>query len=672
MVDDERVHRAAAGERDRLELRAAARDAVRVDRRRRADRAAVDAAAAEQAEHLVGAAHEHRALGRHAHRDRLARRRRAGRAPAAPRRTTPGRPPVERVPATGAAPGTGASTSTSDAGGASAAVADDRDRARRASSAPIAPSSAAAAPVSPTAAYDRGRRGRAGAEPAWRPPRRGGRRGRGATTRARRATASVLGDLATIGQEDLFAEQPAVVEVAVVVLAVAAVAVEERPAAGDPCAERRRAALARASTTAAAPAPHACLEAGAEPGPAARRTRPRARLRAEPARDRVGRRGERLDARRAASRRASAPPTCGRRPSAAARNAWLGPSANGGRLVPHTDASTASALDARRRRAPRVAASQARVSVSSSARAHGGLAASAAPPGGADVGGGGAGAAVPPRPRRALGWSCATPSHRVAAVGSRIVAPHLGYAAAFRRRSRVVQARACKAPYTGSIPVAASLVEFARAMDGDTSRALAWYEDSGVHARRHTIPRHRVRLLRLDGRSVLPHEAERAGRAVRRAHRTAAASEDRRARNLPRREHRVPRTPHRRNRVAPCRDRSQARARSRRWTSSSSDSVTAIASGRTTALTKPIRRRSPTCAPKSSAARPSIWSSTPRRTSSISPARPSTCCSPAAFRRVLRDRGLGVGSSRSRPTGRASCSHRSCSSCCAHCRTTKG
>ena len=47
---------------------------VRVDRRGRADRAAVDAAAGEQAEHLVGAAHEQRALGRHAHRDRLARR----------------------------------------------------------------------------------------------------------------------------------------------------------------------------------------------------------------------------------------------------------------------------------------------------------------------------------------------------------------------------------------------------------------------------------------------------------------------------------------------------------------------------------------------------------------------------------------------------------------------
>ena len=51
---------------------AAAADAVRVDRRRGVDRAAVDAAGAEQAEHLVGAAHELRALGRHRHRDRLA------------------------------------------------------------------------------------------------------------------------------------------------------------------------------------------------------------------------------------------------------------------------------------------------------------------------------------------------------------------------------------------------------------------------------------------------------------------------------------------------------------------------------------------------------------------------------------------------------------------------
>ena len=48
LVHDERVDDAAAGERHELELRAAARDAVRVDRRRRVDRAAVGAARAEQ------------------------------------------------------------------------------------------------------------------------------------------------------------------------------------------------------------------------------------------------------------------------------------------------------------------------------------------------------------------------------------------------------------------------------------------------------------------------------------------------------------------------------------------------------------------------------------------------------------------------------------------------
>ena len=49
-------------------------DAVRVDRRRCVDGPAVDAARTEQPEHLVGAAHELRALGRHAHLDGLARR----------------------------------------------------------------------------------------------------------------------------------------------------------------------------------------------------------------------------------------------------------------------------------------------------------------------------------------------------------------------------------------------------------------------------------------------------------------------------------------------------------------------------------------------------------------------------------------------------------------------
>ena len=38
----------------------------------------------------------------------------------------------------------------------------------------------------------------------------------------------------------------------------------------------------------------------------------------------------------------SAPPDLARQPRAAARNAWLGPSANGGRVVPHHRPSTSS------------------------------------------------------------------------------------------------------------------------------------------------------------------------------------------------------------------------------------------------------------------------------------------------------------------------------------------
>ena len=43
----------------------------------------------------------------------------------------------------------------------------------------------------------------------------------------------------------------------------------------------------------------------------------------------------------------------------------------------------------------------------------------------------------------------------------------------FRRRSRVVQARACKAPYTGSIPVAASQLVHAHRADHDRERGAA-------------------------------------------------------------------------------------------------------------------------------------------------------------------------------------------------------
>src|SRR6476620_6338916 len=74
LVDDKGVHRAAPGERHGFELRAAARDARRMDRRRSADRAAVRAATAEQLEHLLRSPREQRALRRHAHRDHLAGR----------------------------------------------------------------------------------------------------------------------------------------------------------------------------------------------------------------------------------------------------------------------------------------------------------------------------------------------------------------------------------------------------------------------------------------------------------------------------------------------------------------------------------------------------------------------------------------------------------------------
>ena len=81
--------------------------------------------------------------------------------------------------------------------------------------------------------------------------------------------------------------------------------------------------------------------------------------------DGVGRAEERLDARRAASREQSAPPDVGRQAERAASTAWLGPSANGGRVVPHHSPSTMSVWSPEAASA-RSAASAARVRASSS------------------------------------------------------------------------------------------------------------------------------------------------------------------------------------------------------------------------------------------------------------------------------------------------------------------
>ena len=114
-----------AGDRLEHELRRAAADAVRVDRGRRVDRAAVDAAGAEQAEDLVGAAHELRALRRDGHRDRLAVGHEdvAGPQHLGVGRGTAGGEDVAEAGGPGHRPVGG----DDDAGGASAAVADDRD-----------------------------------------------------------------------------------------------------------------------------------------------------------------------------------------------------------------------------------------------------------------------------------------------------------------------------------------------------------------------------------------------------------------------------------------------------------------------------------------------------------------------------------------------------------------
>ena len=135
-------------------------------------------------EHLVGAAREQRALGRHAHRDRLAARRElaAGAQHLGVRR----RPAVvgEAVARRAAAPGTGASAAMHDAGGPAAAGADDGDGAGRVERAERAEQRRRGRGVAERGVDRRPTAASVGAELAARRSRRAGRRGRGATTRA--------------------------------------------------------------------------------------------------------------------------------------------------------------------------------------------------------------------------------------------------------------------------------------------------------------------------------------------------------------------------------------------------------------------------------------------------------------------------------------------------------
>ena len=163
--------------------------------------------------------------------------------------------------------------------------------------------------------------------------------------------------------EDLLAEQSRVVEVARRVLAVAAVAVEERVRAGDarrratPCHRARRARSQRRRRR------RGLRSRSRYPG-RARRRRPRARRAPTPSRSR--RRHRAVPPCPACGEPAhSAPPERCDRPIARASTAWLGPSANGGRVVPHHSPSTMSVWSPDAASA-RPAASAARVRVSSS------------------------------------------------------------------------------------------------------------------------------------------------------------------------------------------------------------------------------------------------------------------------------------------------------------------
>ena len=175
-----------------------------------------------------------------------------------------------------------------------------------------------------------------------------------------------LGDLADDREEDLLAEQPRVVEVAVVDLAVAAVAVEERVRAGDAgrrasrCRRRRRRARTRPRRRRSAPRSRC-----PGPGRSASDATTSAIARRAGGRSRRPPREQRLHpgVGRARAQRARRPLARSRAP--AARKAWLGPSANGGRVVPHHSPSTLSASRPAAASA-RVAASPASVSVSSS------------------------------------------------------------------------------------------------------------------------------------------------------------------------------------------------------------------------------------------------------------------------------------------------------------------
>ena len=195
----------------------------------------------------------------------------------------------------------------------------------------------------------------------------------------------LLADVAECREEHLFAEEPRVVEVAGRGLGVAAVAAEVRVGARDVRAERRRAVVGDQHDgrgTCARP----LLERRPRPGTVESETTTSA-TRAEPAPTASA-------APSSASMPAcgepeqSAPPDLVDRPIAAASTAWLGPSANGGREVPHQRPSTMSVCspDAAIARPGGLGREREDVLVGG---AHGGLApAPLAAPGRGDLGGG--------------------------------------------------------------------------------------------------------------------------------------------------------------------------------------------------------------------------------------------------------------------------------------------